>query len=176
MGDYLYECYHWENVPARCLLARGEDLFFGTEDGRLCRFNTDIDTMERYADDGQPVVCAWSTKADDDGSFAQYKTLRRRGSGLMIKPYLRSSVTVNLRTEQDFGQNIRYETMDIFDWEQLDLRRVGFSSNDAPRIVPFGRGLGRYITLQITVKNDGLYEGFGVYGIAKCYTKEGNIK
>lgn len=176
MGDYLYECYHWENVPARCLLARGEDLFFGTEDGRLCRFNTDIDTMERYADDGQPVVCAWSTKADDDGSFAQYKTLRRRGSGLMIKPYLRSSVTVNLRTEQDFGQNIRYETMDIFDWEQLDLKRVGFSSNDAPRIVPFGQGLGRYITLQITVKNDGLYEGFGVYGIAKCYTKEGNIK
>ena len=102
--------------------------------------------------------------------------LRRRGSGLMIKPYLRSSVTVNLRTEQDFGQNIRYETMDIFDWEQLDLKRVGFSSNDAPRIVPFGQGLGRYITLQITVKNDGLYEGFGVYGIAKCYTKEGNIK
>ena len=47
---------------------------------------------------------AWSTKADDDGSFAQYKTLDRRGSGVMIKPYLRSSVQINLRTDRDMGR------------------------------------------------------------------------
>lgn len=176
MGDYLYECYLWENVPARCLLAQGEALFFGTEDGRLCRFNTDIPGVERYNDDGQPIACAWSTKADDDGSFAQYKTLNRRGSGVMIKPYLRSSVKVNLRTDQDMGREIGYATMDILDWENLDFSRWAFSANDAPRVIPFGVRAGRYLTLQITVRNDGLNEGFGVYGMMKSFSKEGEIK
>lgn len=176
MGDYLYECYCWENIPARCLMAQGDALFFGTEDGRICRFNTDIPGVERYNDDGAAITCAWSTKADDDGSFAQYKTLDRRGSGVMIKPYLRSSVKVNLRTDQDMGREIGYATMDILDWEKIDFSRWAFSANDAPRVIPFGLRAGRYLTLQITVRNDGLNEGFGVYGIIKSFTKEGEIK
>ena len=176
MGDYLYECYCWENIPARCLAARGEALYFGTEDGRLCRFNTDIPGVEKYNDDGAAIVCAWSTKADDDGSFAQYKTLDRRGSGVMIKPYLRSSVQINLRTDRDMGREVGYATMDILDWENIDFNRMAFSANDAPRVIPFGLRAGRYLTLQITVKNGRLNEGFGVYGIVKTFTREGEIK
>lgn len=176
MGDYLYECYHWENIPARCLLGSGGDLYFGTEDGRVCRFNTDIQRMDRYADDGEAVVCAWSTKADDDGLFTQYKSLSRRGCGVLIKPYLRSSVKVLARTEKDFGRQIRYATMDIFDWEDLDFSRVGFVSSDAPQVVAFNKRMKRYITLQITVRNDGLNEGFGVFGITKRYTKGTSVK
>lgn len=176
MGEYLYECFHWENIPARCLAVIGEDLYFGTTDGRICRMNNDLQTMERFSDDGAPIICAWTTKADDDGDFTQYKTMQRRGSGVMIKPYLRSSVKVSLRTEKDFGKEICYETMDIFDWMDLDFSRVGFLSNDAPQVIPFGKNRGRYLTLQITVKNDGLNEGFGVYGIEKKYTKNGWTK
>ena len=176
MGDYLYECYHWENVPATCLLARGDDLFFGTADGRFCRFNTDLEHMNRYSDDGAPIVCAWSTKADDDGSFTRYKTMERRGSGVLIKPYLRSSVKVNIRTDKDVGQPWSYATMDIFDWDDLDFNRIGFATNDWPQVVPFSKRAPRYLTLQITVKNDGLNEGFGVYGISKCFAKDGQVK
>lgn len=176
LGDFIYECYCWENVPARCLAARGEALYFGAEDGRICRFNTDIPGLEKYNDDGAPIVCAWSTKADDDGSFAQYKTMDRRGSGVMIKPYLRSSVQVNLRTDRDMGRDVEYAAMDIWDWETIDFSRMDFNAGDAPRVVPFGLRAGRYLTMQITVKNDRLNEGFGVYGIIKTFTKEGEIK
>ena len=132
--------------------------------------------MERYSDDGAAIPCAWSTKADDDGSFTQYKTMMRRGSGIMIKPYLRSSVKVNVRTEKDLGRDLSYSTMDIWSWEELDFTRIDFTENDAPRVVSFGSRVGRYLTMQITVKNDGLNEGFGVYGIVKRFTKEGNVK
>ncbi len=176
LGDFLYECYCWENIPARCLAARGEALYFGAEDGRICRFNTDIEGVEKYNDDGEAIVCAWSTKADDDGSFAQYKTMDRRGSGVMIKPYPRSSIQVNLRTDRDMGRDVGSAAMDIWDWENIDFSRMDFNANDAPRVIPFGLRAGRYLTLQITVKNDRLNEGFGVYGIIKTFTREGEIK
>lgn len=176
MGDYLYECYIWENMPIKTLLEVRGNLYFGTADGRICRMNTDMNTMAKYSDDGNAIVCAWSTKADDDGSFMKYKTMCRRGCGVLIKPYLRSSTKVNVRTNRDFGQEIRYATMDIFDWEDLDFKRIAFSSNDAPQVVPFNHKIKKYITLQITVKNDTINEGFGVYGINKAFTYGSVVK
>lgn len=35
---YLYEAYYWDNVPAKCMATDGTTLWFGTEDGRICRF------------------------------------------------------------------------------------------------------------------------------------------
>ena len=169
-GDYSYECYHWENVPARVLLERDGALFFGTSDGRLCRFNTDIDGVKKYNDDGEPIVASWSTKADDDGDFMVYKTMTKRGGGVMLKPYIRSGVHILLRSDSDAaGKEIGYQAVDIFDWEDIDFSRFSFDSNEAPRVIPFNRKKKKYLTLQIVVKNDAVNEGFGVYGIIKRY-------
>lgn len=175
-GDYVYECYHWENVPAITFLEHDGDLYFGTAQGKICRFNTDRVKMDKYSDDGQPIIAAWSTKADDDGDFMIRKTMIKKGSGVMIKPFTRSSVKALVRTEKDFGKEIKYSTMDIFDWEDIDFSRFPFSSNDGPQVVPFGSKVKKYITLQITVKNDGLNEGFGVFGILKRYQKGNYVK
>ena len=94
----------------------------------------------------------------------------------MIKPYLRSSVKVLVRTQRDFGNQIRYSTMDIFSWEDIDFSRFAFNSNDAPQVVPFNRKVKKYITLQITVRNDAVNEGFGVFGIIKKFTKGNSVK
>ena len=175
-GDYVYECYHWENVPAIAFLEHDGDLYFGTAQGKICRFNTDRVKMDKYSDDGQPIIAAWSTKADDDGDFMTRKTMIKKGCGVMIKPFTRSSVKALVRTEKDFGKEIKYSTMDIFDWEDIDFSRFPFSSNDGPQVVPFGSKVKKYITLQITVKNDGLNEGFGVFGILKRYQKGNYVK
>lgn len=169
-GDYSYECYHWDNVPARVLLERNGSLYFGTEDGRLCRFNTDLSGMAVYNDDGQPIVAQWSTKADDDGDFMVYKTMTKRGGGVMLKPYTRSGVHILLRSDNDaVGSEIGYQEVDVFDWEDIDFSRFSFISNDAPRVIPFNRKKKKYLTLQIIVKNDAVNEGFGVFGIIKRY-------
>ncbi len=175
-SDYLYECYYWENIPARCFLEFEGSLYFGTADGRICRFNTDMDTMSRYNDDGAPIVCYWSTKADDDGDFMSLKTIPKRGSGVMIKPYTRSSVKVLIRTDRDFGQEVQYSTMDIFDWDDIDFNRFTFNTNDAPQVVPINTKVRRYKTAQIIVRNDVLNEGFGVLGIVKRYQVVNYVK
>ena len=171
---YVYECFYWENIPARCVARRVEDgreaLFFGTADGRLCRFNTDVEGLTRYSDDGAPITAVWATRADDDGDPMVRKTLLPRGGGVTIKPYTRSGAKVLFRTDRDaVGWQAAEGTMDIFDWEDIDFSRFAFSANDAPSEIAFALPARKYKRLQILVKNDAVNEGFGVYAIVKHF-------
>lgn len=172
--SFLYECFYWENVPARCVMRLKEPerevLFFGTEDGRVCRFNSDIEGMRRYNDDGAAITAMWSTPADDDGDPMVLKTLLKKGNAVTIKPYSRSSARILFRTERDTAaKEIASGTMDIFDWEDIDFSRFTFNANDGPAEIPFNRKVKNYKRLQIVVKNDAVNEGFGVYAIVKHY-------
>ena len=173
-SDYIYECYYWENVPAACWLdhkdGATETLYFGTADGRICRFNSDIDTMQRYADDDKAILAIWSTMADDDGDVTLLKTMIKKGNSVTIKPYTRSSAQIYFRTEQDPVEFFATgDTLDIFDWEDIDFTRFTFNSNDAPREILFNTKVKKYKRLQIIVKNDAVNEGFGIFGITKHF-------
>jgi hypothetical protein len=173
-GEYIYEGYHWQDVPVRCWcnIRSGdeEDLFFGTAEGTVCRFNSDLPPWQRYNDDGRPIFAAWASLADDDGDATREKTLLKKGAAVTLKPYRRSSAHVCFRTDRDcLGREVRYETADIFDWEDIDFARFTFISNDGPREVFFRAKVKKYKRLQIIIFNDGLDEGFGVLGITKHY-------
>lgn len=185
-GDFVYECYQWENIPAVCLLSKDRDLYFGSADGKVCKFNLDIDNMTRYSDGGTlsgavveggaAIVAQWATKADDDGDFMTRKVLLKQLSGVQIKPYTRSGVDVLFRTDADFGIFAIHADMDIFDWEDIDFSRFSFNSNDAPQVVPFRTKKKNYITLQIIVRNSAVNEGFGVLGIVKRFVRGKPVK
>lgn len=175
-GDFVYECYTWTNIPAVCFLPKADELFFGTSDGKVCKFNTDIDGLDRYNDDGAAIDAQWATKADDDGDFMRYKTLIKQGGGVQLKPYLRSSVDVIMRTDSDFGNLMLSAKVGIFSWEDIDFESFTFSTIDTPQVVPFGVRVKKYITLQIIVRNNKVNEGFGVLGIIKRYVLMGYVK
>lgn len=175
-GDYVYECLYWDNIPAVCFLEKDGELYFGTDDGRVCRFNTDLTSAAKYNDDGKAIVARWSTKADDDGDFMLKKTMLKKGSGLMLKPYSRSSCKVYIRTDKDFGKLIKSSQMDIFSFEDLNFDRLSFNTNDSPQVVPFLKKVKKYITAQIIVTNDEINEGFGVLGIVKRYSAGNYVK
>ena len=99
-----------------------------------------------------------------------YKTMVKRGSGVMLKPYTRSSVRVFAKTDRDFGRLIRESWMDIFNFWEIDFSRFSFNTNDAPQVVPFNNKVKKYKTLQLIVKNEGLDEAFGVFGLIKRFT------
>lgn len=182
---FLYECFFWDNVPARSVMnlidGGTENLFFGTEDGRICRFNTDVIGMEKFSDDGEAITAIWSTKMDDDGDPMIYKTLLKKGNAVTIKPYSRSSAKILFRTDRDAdGKLVQVAEgsgewqvaegfMDIFSWEDIDFGRFTFNSNDGPQEIPFNRKVKNYKRLQIAIKNDVANEGFGVYCIVKHY-------
>ncbi len=177
-GDFVYECYFWNNFPARCMCnvkeGAEETLLFGTEDGKVCRMNTDIESMARYSDDGEPITAIWAMKMDDDGDVTVLKTMIKKGNSVTIKPYTRSSAKICFRTDRDAAdQEAMFQsvfgTMDIFDWSDIDFSRFSFNSNDGPQEILFNTKVKKYKRLQIIIKNDGLDEGFGIFGATKHY-------
>ena len=183
--DFLYESYYWENVPATVFYVWQNELYFGTSDGRLCKFNTDIDNRTKYCDNGTLTVnsdgsmsltngvaipCEWSTPLDDDNRPQYFKTLNKKGSLLTILPYERTSAKVTL--VKDGGD--RYELgifyADIQTWEVVDFERFTFNSDDTAQDYFFRRKIKKYKRLRIIVQNDGIYEPFGILGITKTYT------
>ena len=178
--DYLYESYYWENVPAVVFCVYEGELYFGTSDGKLCKFNTDIPNRTAYCDDGVlegdlmtggvAIPCEWSTPLDDDEKPQYFKTLNKKGSMLTLLPYDRTSAKVTL--VKDGGQPIELGIFyaDILNWEMIDFDRFTFNTNETAQDAFFRKKVKKYKRLQITVKNEEIYEPFGVLGITKTYS------
>ena len=175
LGDFVYECYYWENMPARCWLCvrqgTEEELYFGTEDGKICKVNSDIEGMARYSDDGEAIDAVWSTVYDDDGTPALLKTMIKRGCCVTIKPYARSSGTIYFRSDRTGGgqRQVTTKPMDILDFTDIDFERFTFNTDDSPQEIFLNRKVKNYKRLQLIVRNSEVNEGFGIFQITKHF-------
>lgn len=175
-GNTSYEWYYWTNIPARVMCEYDGYLYFGTADGDVCMLNSDIKTTSKYSDDGKPILARWSTKMDDYGTIVRRKTLTKKGCGVMIKPYTRSSVTVYTATDRSHEAKIRYATMDILDFSDIDFSRFTFNTLDTPQVVPLNKKVKKFIVLQLIFENAEVNEGFGIYGVQTQYAVGGYVK
>lgn|GEM_PF-343604 len=170
-SNFVYEWYYWENVFATVFLELDGDLFFGTAEGKLCKFNSDMTDLKRFSDGmtlvsgawtgGDPIRAYWRTKQDALNSLAMKKSMSRKGCAVMVKPYDRSSVLVT--AEGDSGVFVN-ATVDIADNEITTT------------LFPFEKSLKRFNTLRLTLENDKIYEGFGIYGIQIVYVPDRYVK
>ena len=180
-GDFEYEWLYWEGVPARCWLADRDDLFFGTEDGGLCRMNTDLAdedgnlTMQAYADwpegltgEAAAICAEWSTKFGDDGDFMVLKQMPRKGSGVYVKGYRRGDIQVIVRTDKDFGRVLADRQRGIFNWNDIDFNHFVFDT--LPQgTVAVNKKVKKYRLIQVICRNDKPQQGFGLLGIVRRF-------
>ena len=173
-STFEYEWYYWTNIPARSAYNFEETLYFGTEDGRICRFNDDMKNSrgeiepKAYSDDGEAIVAEWATTFSDDGDFMRLKTMKKKGSGVMLKTYLRSGVKVCIRTDKDFEKEIRDKSAGLFNFEDIDFG--DFTFNTSPYlVVPFNAKFKKYKAIQVICRNDKVNQAFGVLEIIRRY-------
>lgn len=85
--------YRYDNVEARCFARMWGELYFGTEDGRLCRLS-----REYRSDDGAEIQAVWrSGSMDFDCGYR-----RKWGKYLWVSmmPESGSAITVSTRTDR----------------------------------------------------------------------------
>jgi len=173
-GEFEYEWYYWTNIPARCLASIGDTLYFGTEDGRVCRFNNDMKNERgelecaAYSDNGEAIRARWSTPLSDDGDFMRIKTMPKTGSGVFLKSYDRSGVEVLVRTDSGKTETLVKRSAGIFSFSDIDFS--DFTFNTSPyTVVPFNSRVKKYKAIQIICKNEKPNQPFGIGGIIRKY-------
>lgn len=171
--NYLYEGYYWDNIPARCLMTYEKELWFGTEDGRICRFKSGSD-MTVYSDDGAPIKAIWSTPLDDDGAPEYFKTMQKKGSMCTFSPFAQSSVDVYI--EIDGNERLYIGSSSIskgISFANIDFSNFTFDARSTPRDKYFGKKIKKYKRMKIILENNKVDEGFGVHSITKTivYTR-----
>lgn len=174
-GGFCYECYLWDNIPASCLLSVEGDLYFGTQDGRVCRFNTDLETTDRYNDDNQAINAFYETSADNNQMSDRLKTLLKKGCTLTIKPSVLTGAEVYISKDGEPYELLSSTIFSLFSWESLDFNNLTFFASETPKISLIRKKLKRYTTIQFKLSNSKKNQSFGVYELTYSYIP-GNSK
>jgi hypothetical protein len=178
-GSTGYEWFYWDNIPAICAREFDGNLYFGTADGDICRFTAFEECgMSAYWDKGEAYTCRWATRMDDFGDFMRCKTIMRRGTGILAKPYVLCAGRICFATQdlpeetvREFDQNLM-----TFDFTRLNFTDFSLNPVTNPRVIPVNTKLGNARLLQVIVENSQGGTGFGIFGIQVRYMLTKDVK
>lgn len=173
-GNFEYEWYYWQDLPAVCFYVNGEELYFGAADGKLCRLNTDLAAPERYSDwpeglSGEPVGinAVWATRFDDDGDFMVKKNMRRRGCGIFLKGAGRGTVKVQVRLDDEYMRDLCERAHGVYDTGESAL----YAEELPPRPVAVNKKVKKYSVIQVICSSSEPGDEFGVLAIERRFVK-----
>lgn len=169
-NDYVYECLYWDNIPATCFMTDENILYFGTDEGDICIF-----TDGEYMDNDTPVDMMIATKLDDDGNYMSLKKMKKKGTGLLVKPYTKSSFDISFVYDNFENTFVKKAYADIFDFDDVDFDRVSFETSQNPRVIPILKKSKKYKSLQFVLRSNN-NEPFGFMSIIKRYTFNNYVK
>ena len=175
-SSFQYECYVWENVPARVFWedAQGR-LCFGDAEGNLFRFFDDVTNQKSYNDNGKAISARWDTAELSGKLFYKNKNFRRLD--FVLAPAIATGAKVFAQVKGvwseifDSGARAMY-----FDFTHINWERINFSTDDTPRTIGGKIKIKKVDKVAFSLRNEQLNEPFGIYSLAMEYTENGNYK
>lgn len=183
-----YECYYWDNVPATIFLSYDGNLFFATEEGRWCRFNTDLAASVAYSDggtwdseaeemsNGEAIRARYALSIDHDGLPQYFKKLQKKGFAIVIYPYGKAGAKIYYEKDGAGEQLVADVNASITTFDNVDFEDFSFETTDTARIIYPKKKVKKYKTLQLIVENDQIDEQFGLISVTKTYTVQNFAK
>lgn len=175
-SSYQYECYYWENVPARVMWEDVEGrLCFGTVDGDIFRFYDNVTSQKSYNDVGAPIKARWDIPDLSGDRFYENKTFRYFSVVLAAAIATRVEVWVERKGIWsllfDSGAKACY-----FDFTYINWERINFSSDNTPRTIGKKIKVKKVDKARFSLRNEAYNEPFGIYKVALEYTESGKYK
>lgn len=170
-----YVGYYRNNLPARVMWEQDNVLYFGTPDGRICRFHTDKYASESYNDNGSPIEAIWETPDIDGKLFYKNKTLRY--IALRLDSAIATSVSIYVMN-RGLWQFIKKDDTSgrYLSFAHLIFSKVSFSGDKTQHTFSTKVRVKKVDKFRLRVVNDDLNEPFGLFDMAFEYVENGNYK
>ena len=170
-----YVGFYFTNIPATVFFEINGDLYFGSEDGKVYRWNTDDKALESYNDNGEPITALWETADISEKLFYKKKTYRYLA--LRCMPEIASSVQILAQKEGQWAE-IKNDitTLKYFSYENLQYSKMTYSCNKTQRVTATKIRLKKLDHVRFRFVNGILDEPLGINDFAVEYTQAGNVK
>lgn len=175
-SNFQYECYVWDNVPARVFWEDEEGrLCFGTEAGTTYRFFDNVSSQKSYNDDGAAIKARWDLPDLSGKNFYRNKTFRYLS--VLLAAAIATSVAVYARRKgiwyliYESGAKAMY-----FDFTHINWERINFSSDNTPRTLGKKIKVKKVDKAGFSLRNEAYNEPFGLFKIALEYRENGRYK
>jgi hypothetical protein len=170
-----YAGFYRTNVPANVMWVFQNELYFGTTDGKVCKFHTDKYALTSYNDNGEPIEAIWETPDIDGELFYKNKSLRYLA--IRVDAAVKTSLSVwamdrgvwNFIKEDDSFSS-------YLSFNQLTFSAFTFSCDRTQKISRTKMRIKKVDKFRLRFINDKLNEPFTIYNIAFEYIENGYYK
>lgn len=188
-GSYLYLYVEpsgarmgGEFDPGVTIKAIGNDLFFATEKGRLCKFNFDkrdpetgIIPNEYYDFNGRTIFSGCATKMDNCGIPHLTKNTVKRSTVIKTRTFKASGAKVKIRTNRKPFNQIARITNGWATFDDPSFEDYTFSTTDKS-IFSVNEKEKKWVEKQIFVYSDEFRRPFAIHYLAYRYNIAGRYK
>ena len=170
-----YAGFYFTNVPASCFFEINSELYFGSSNGCIYKWNTDEKLLASYNDDGEPISAVWETADISEKLFYKKKTYRYLAVRCM--PEISSSIDVYAQ-KNGIWQLLKSDTVTLkyFSYMYLIYSKLTYSTNKTQRVTASKIKLKKLDHVRFRFANEKLNEPLGINDFAVEYTQGGNVK
>lgn len=170
-----YCAFYRTNVPANIMWVKDNELWFGTLDGRICKFYTDTTSQLSYNDDNEAIEAIWETPDIDGKLFYKNKTLK------YIAVRLESAIATSIKMygmERGLWNFIKEDTTTgrYLSFENLLFSKFTFSGDKTQKLITAKHKIKKVDKFRLKFINNSVNEPFGLYDIAMEFIENGDYK
>lgn len=130
--QYQYEWWYWDNLPIRVFFTWNNELYFGTSNGNICKFNN------RYIDNNKEIKSYWETPFLELNNTQAAKTIK--DITLILNPNASSDITLGY--ELDDGRT------------EIISKNYHNLDNDFPKTIQEKEKIKKFMFIKFYMKNE----------------------
>lgn len=175
-GDFYGACAI-KNMPT----ARGENVFFGTENGVVCSFNFDKKDNEGLIDknyytfDDRAIFSGCALKMDNCGSPNMVKSTKKRTTVIKTKSFFSTGAKIRVRTNRNPYREIAKINSKRFSFDEMMFSDFSFSV-DGETIFAVTEKEKKWVEKQYFIYSDEFKKPFSMFYLTYRYVVIGKYK
>ena len=158
--------------PPTILFEHDDELYFGCENGKLCKFNTDMLVessrelqSNAFNNDGRKIDAYYTTPFSDYGAFNVLKKFEKRGNVLWTESYKSGSIIPKVRTNKSLFREYPTANSGYFSYDNWDYADFTYNTFNQVSIVFRKIKEKKWQLAQLRLENGRINTAFGIYEI-----------